>query len=624
MKHIFISVYSLLISASLVLVSSPALAQSDRPTSKRDTINREITVVSDKVLEIDESQPIFLPITLSQQQVERYNPATPKSTGDFTPAINPPQKPVLTGYAAQLPQPYTGVMARIYAGYMPTLGGDLALRWASKEYGSILSFDVSHLSEQSVFLKRRLLSMPPSEPIVSESPEGRYYENGLKNQRIYRHATQGAVSYAYHWRESLIELRGAIRSNIFANRLNQLDLKEPRIKSPYDLDGKVWKSSLQEYWVGATAQQLEIENWVFDLGVGYSYTTNRLPSSDATRLQTEEGLHRLEANASTTLSLSDDWALGLSADFLTHSPMYQPSLPIPIKDSFPVSLLRLKPQFRYRGFVGVADLDLSAGVGADLNLGDLKECVFYPEIRLSLSNQRSWQWYLRASGGLHDVNFFDFLSQHPGLSSISIPQLERQQLHSKMGVKFMAGGAAIDLYGGYDFYYRANGYSLTPYGSFLMEHKNYYGRLQTWFGGIEAQGVIGKLVEMGGGLQYNHHITKERWSYQSKPALESFLRMRVLASRRFNIGGHISCQLGHSSGITHPKENNTDPQLNRPWPEISFSQLFMQASVIAQYQFTDNWTVFGSLDSRVDNFGPMVSQQPFSVRLGVQANWSAK
>src|SRR3712207_1544779 len=168
MKHIFISVHSLLISASLVLVSSPALAQRDRPTSKRDTINREITVVSDKVLEIDESQPIFLPITLSQQQVERYNPATPKSTGDFPPAINPPQKPVLTGYAAQPPQPYTGVMARIYAGYMPTLGGDLALRWASKEYGSILSFDVSHLSEQSVFLKRRLLSMPPSGPIVSE------------------------------------------------------------------------------------------------------------------------------------------------------------------------------------------------------------------------------------------------------------------------------------------------------------------------------------------------------------------------------------------------------------------------------------------------------------------------
>ena len=70
-----------------VLLSSllPALAQQPTSPAKRDTISREVTVVSDKVRQIDDTNPIFTLIPLTKPQIERYNPATPRSTRDFTP-----------------------------------------------------------------------------------------------------------------------------------------------------------------------------------------------------------------------------------------------------------------------------------------------------------------------------------------------------------------------------------------------------------------------------------------------------------------------------------------------------------------------------------------------------------
>ena len=104
-----------------VLLSSllPALAQQPTPPAKRDTINREVTVVSEKVRQIDDTNPIFTLIPLTKPQIERYNPATPRSTRDFTPTLSPAPTPMLSSFASEVPQPYNGIMARLFGGFAP-------------------------------------------------------------------------------------------------------------------------------------------------------------------------------------------------------------------------------------------------------------------------------------------------------------------------------------------------------------------------------------------------------------------------------------------------------------------------------------------------------------------------
>lgn len=175
----------------LILLSTllPALAQNTKTVVERDTISREVTVVSDKVRQIDDTNPIFTPIPLTKPQIERYNPATPRSTRDFTPTLSPAPTPQLSSFAREVPQPYNGIMARLFGGYAPAVGGDLAGQWHFGSKHNVLSLDLTHRSEL-FSLSKNGPNHSVHGPIDESDADYHYLKEVPYQTNMYRHATE--------------------------------------------------------------------------------------------------------------------------------------------------------------------------------------------------------------------------------------------------------------------------------------------------------------------------------------------------------------------------------------------------------------------------------------------------
>lgn len=597
--------YILLLIYSCLLL--PAVAQTTSPV-QRDTISREVTVVSDKVRLIDNTDPIFTPIPLTKPEVQRYNPATPRSTRDFTPVLSPSPTPQLSSLTHEIPQPYSGIMARLFGGYTPAFGGDLAGQWClGQERSSIFSFDLTHRSELFT-LKKNFPYHTVHGPMRETDSDYNYLTKAPKRTRMYRHATEGVLRYSYHWRESTITLQGGIRNHIFAHRPTHQTMQLDTIPL---LDRTRWQTTLREYSLAGRIDHLRTDSWTFDLGARYALVTHTLPSPAREDLMASEHLHVIDADGATAVQLSDDWSLALSADARIRTGR-----------TAQLFLLGAHPQFRYRGFVGFADLDFSGGVGIDFAN---QEILVYPELRLSLSDSRRWEWYLRASGGLQDVNPFDYLARIPGLMLDAIPRLERQQLMSRTGVKLHLGSGTYELYGGYNRYARTYGFMVQPfyagdqlYGSWLLSQHNHYTPLNVYYGGFDISSVIAKVCELSLGAQYN--FFSGYTSLVAKPYLQSYAKLSVRPTERLDFRGALYFDYPPAADILHPAVA-PDTGLQKGAAVGFLTRLV--AEVTAQYRLTKMWTLFASFDSQRYGLGAYDMRQPYSGRIGVQFNWSA-
>ena len=597
--------YSLL----LILLSTllPTLAQNTKTLVERDTISREVTVVSDKVRQIDDTNPIFTLIPLTKPQIERYNPATPRSTRDFTPTLSPAPTPQLSSFAREVPQPYNGIMARLFGGFAPAFGGDLAGQWHFGSQHNVLSFDLTHRSEL-FSLSKNGPNRSVHGPTWETDPDYHYLEEVPYQTNMYRHATEGVVGYGYHWRESMIKIQGGIRSHIFAHTPTQQRMQMNEIPL---LDRTGWQDKLREYSLTGRIDNLQAQNWSFDLGARYAFVSHSLPSLAQRDLIASERMHVIDADGATAVQLSDDWSLGLSADMRIRTS--QPSQ---------LFLLGAHPQFRYRGFVNFADLDFSGGVGVDLAN---QEVLVYPEVRLSLSDQRIVEWYLQASGGLQDVNPFDYLSRIPGIMLDALPRPERQQLSSRTGVKLQLGSGTYELYGGYDHYARTYGFNLLPYYtgeelycSWLQSQRNEYTKLDVFYAGLDLSTVIAKACELSLGAQFNRLAN---YSFRvPKPYFQSYAKLSVRPMRRLDLRGVVYYETSISPKILHPAQA-PDTRLLEGAAWASLTRF--TAEVTAQYRLTKMWTLFATFDSQRYGLGAYNMKQPYSGRIGVQFNWSA-
>ena len=597
--------YSLL----LILLSTllPTLAQNAKTSVERDTISREVTVVSDKVRQIDDTNPIFTLIPLTKPQIERYNPATPRSTRDFTPTLSPAPTPQLSSFAREVPQPYNGIMARLFGGFAPAFGGDLAGQWHFGSQHNVLSFDLAHRSEL-FSLSKNGPNRSVHGPTWETDPDYHYLEEVPYQTNMYRHATEGVVGYGYHWRESMIKIQGGIRSHIFAHTPTQQRMQMDAIPL---LDRTGWQDKLREYSLTGRIDNLQAQNWSFDLGARYAFVSHSLPSLAQRDLIASERMHVIDTDGATAVQLSDDWSLGLSADMRIRTG--QPSQ---------LFLLGAHPQFRYRGFVNFADLDFSGGVGVDLAN---QEVLVYPEVRLSLSDQRIVEWYLQASGGLQDVNPFDYLSRIPGIMLDALPRPERQQLSSRTGVKLQLGSGTYELYGGYDHYARTYGFNLLPYYtgeelycSWLQSQRNEYTKLDVFYAGLDLSTVIAKACELSLGAQFNRLAN---YSFRvPKPYFQSYAKLAVHPMRRLDLRGVVYYETSTSPKILHPAQA-PDTRLLEGAAWASLTRF--TAEVTAQYRLTKMWTLFATFDSQRYGLGAYNMKQPYSGRIGVQFNWSA-
>ena len=597
--------YTLLFSLSCC--AYPTLAQSTKTVAERDSISPEVTVVSNKVRQIDNTDPIFTPIPLTTPQVVRYDPPTPRSTGDFTPVLAPAATPQLAGYASEVPRPYNGVMARIFGGYTQALGGDLAGKWHVGNEQNVLSFDLTHRSELFTLSKISPF-LSGHGPVRKEDADYHYLEELPTETNMYRHATAGALSYSYHWRESAIKLQAGLRNHIFAHRPVQQVMQLTLLPQ---LDRTKWQTNLREYNLTGRIDNLVLNNWIFDLGAHYSFVTHSLPSPSTSELIATEQAHILNLDGSTTVRLSDDWSLALMAD--AHLRMGRPK-------EARASIIGAHPQFRYRGFVGFADLDLSGGLGLNVSTSDL---ALYPELRLSLTDQKRWQWYLQTSGGLRDVDVYDYLVRIPGIMLNALPKLERQQLISRTGIKLHLGSGTYELYGGYNRYTRTNGFHLIPYSSWLVSQRNYYAPLNTFYLGLNLTTSFAKVCVLSFGAQFNRHDEQTDGVGHSifidKPEFESYVKLALHPTRRLDLRGVLHFNLGPYTKMLYPVSGKDG--LHEGATIGSFSRFVTE--VIAQYRLTDAWTLFASFDRQSYELGAYKMKQPYSGRIGVQFNWSA-
>ena len=597
--------YSLL----LILLSTllPALAQNTKTSVERDTISREVTVVSDKVRQIDDTNPIFTLIPLTKPQIERYNPVTPRSTRDFTPTLSPAPTPQLSSFAREVPQPYNGIMARLFGGYAPAFGGDLAGQWHFGSKHNVLSLDLTHRSEL-FSLSKNGPNHSVHGPIDESDADYHYLKEVPYQTNMYRHATEGVVGYGYHWRESMIKLQGGIRSHIFAHTPTQQRMQMDAIPL---LDRTGWQDKLREYSLTGRIDNLQAQNWSFDLGARYAFVSHSLPSLAQKDLIASERMHVIDADGATAVQLSDDWSLGLSADMRIRTS--QPSQ---------LFLLGAHPQFRYRGFVNFADLDFSGGVGVDFAN---QEVLVYPEVRLSLSDQRHWEWYLQASGGLQDVNPFDYLSRIPGIMLDALPRPERQQLSSRTGVKLQLGSGTYELYGGYDHYARTYGFNLLPYyageelyGSWLQSQRNEYTKLDIFYAGLDLSTVIAKACELSLGAQFNRLAN---YTFRvPKPYFQGYAKLAVRPTKRLDLRGVVYYDTSLTTKILHPAQA---PKTGLREGAARGELTRLTAEVTAQHRLTKMWTLFATFDSQHYGLGAYDMSQPYSGRIGVQFNWSA-
>ncbi len=488
-------------------------------SSRVDTLRREVTVVSDKVVRVPEASPLVRSYSYIQPRITRLEPLTPGLTGDFTPAVTIPEKPLLSRVAEALPSHQNGTFLRM--SISPVISADAVGSWGSVggsydwgETGSLYfvgSYDArrsSHGGEGGELDTRRYTMFEGwassnysncvvqyQKPVQSEGClqlgfSGNYwnydYVAGYKgvpytDLEKYKYGVGG--TYGYHWGINAGVENLKIGSDIALVSLkayyNNFVTKGPIITANPALFKDLYKGMQHHTGVRFRGEMRQNDNISWLLSSWFNALLNR-PRSMYARIQ-------------------EVAAVGVPA--LRNNIFWE-----------------FAPQIKVQKEWDQVRFDASAGIGVSFLLAPFGKLYFYPKVDALLSLPYNWALYLTGTGGMEDVHPLHTLQQTYHTQTELLPNPSHTNLNLRLGARAnLWDFVSVDFYMGGK--HESNrGYFVAakkPYSNYrktLPQEQFYYtiggyGALAQTLLGASVQGrVWGDLLVLNATLERRYQL----------------------------------------------------------------------------------------------------------------------
>lgn len=430
-------VFSASLLLSFVGSVSSSMAQEKKETQKRDSLHREVTIVSSKVVQVSDANPIEQSYQWEQPKVSRLKPIDPKPTGDFTPQPDVPRRPSLSAVAALIPPYQHSTSVRLSGSFFPS---NYSLRLTSSgiydwdDMGSVhFNFDYD--------LYAYGFNLPAlyHKGIATKSSRGR--EKNLTLSAVYKKPfEQDGYAYTYIG----IDHKGYALPGF-------LKTDEPKL-SVDPLSVGITSASL-----GGGVHRFSLGEWILSTGLGYQFFRTQAPRQfsidESKRYRANQ--HSIGMNGTLQKELTEDWTVGATGKYYH---LYNPGMEQREQAGRGIAarrhtgFLELMPHFVWTSEWEQATARVKAGVGIGFSMAPFGSLLLFPSIDANFDLPYKTGLYIKGTGGFERVDPLVTQSQmflvHPMLA----PFPARTHTDLRVGLKAsILDMFSVDLYVGEKF-----------------------------------------------------------------------------------------------------------------------------------------------------------------------------
>lgn len=557
---------------SLFTIGRTASAQNEATarTPRADTLHRELLVVSDQEVQIEQAVPLNSKFEFDKPKFTKLKPLPPRSTGDFTPPVIVPRHPVLSDLAAQVPSSDKYGYLQFSAGADPNvrlLGGYSRLLDEKHQ----LDIHLSHRSKQhNVPLneKESLLKQHTSDIWLGYSR--------LAPKGIFSIQAQGAYDYYNYFAPNPLLL-----------------LHKPLFVSPLNV-GEDYEKVQFNYRTLSTQKV----NAAVDLA--YEHTGLAVKREGMPFNRVEE--QRVLFNTLIQSKRGNDFFIGVnfSGFVQLHSSGNMPLLYHKGSAlSHAIFLSELVPHLQYSSLLGNTRWDVYVGGGMGfLTLRD-QGLYFYPKISTSFTFSKYVQLFARAEGGTEAPSRYELGKVNRFIDPNHIVSPNVYALDAELGVRSYWGyGFSFDFSGGYQI--ASNRTFLLPNVNMAIPERTpfisfipVYDKMDNWFLKGAISYAMGDKLQVSFSGIYNNYKTARLSVAEGLPVWSWEAEALYRWSEKLSFA--LRTKLHH--GIRY----SLTPDEQYRMQELAFS---------GAYRLNKSWSIHGEI--KTPFFG--ASEYPFGYR----------
>lgn len=413
-----------------------SLAQNKKDQVKRDTITRELTVVTDKVIEIPQVKGAETFVSPMIPRLRPFSQQPIRRLVSFNPEISPIENGFITPLAKEnITSPYRGFL-------------DMGI-------GTMWNFRAG--------LGYRILSTPKDQMLLSfrhrSSFETLDDETKTVETKNVAHSNTFNFNYAHSFQPLTLHL-GAIYDYSYFNYYGVYVTDQGRKsvqKDKIDTDSEAGVHSIDfklglhsndnVFRVLSYKADISIESTIRDANYwGYSMKVNEFHPN---------------LNLNLNLNKGGDFSLGLDAKVGCYNHSYTGEKNFESNFGFIENTMYDagksmfyaygNPYAQLSGSTGSVDYFLKGGVGISYNSGDNDKLFLYPVAEASLTFAKTYKIYASATGRLRENTLRQTLSEMPYVAPMFMVDPGRTTLDAEAGLSAaFTQYVNLDLYGGYE------------------------------------------------------------------------------------------------------------------------------------------------------------------------------
>lgn len=399
-----------------------------------DTLQREVSVVSDKNVSIEPSSALPFRYLISAPEIKTK---ALEDTRFLTPPLlrlDSSDTPFMSDRASRIPQPNSSFYARLSASYyQPSINFSSGI-WANLQDRGLLRFHIDYQALQNVSQGETSSALL----VGGKQREYPAFRQQLKSRLVYEKDL-----------ETCSFLMGG-DFEIFHNDFYSLFTLPSLTMVPEEAEALSNIFYAPRLYAGIRDLSLSL----FDFSLIGDY---RLSFQDAFKPYNLEDYKRMQHSVTMQgqfngeISHLWEWAL----PFLLRSHIYTTITPLELQESSfrqfhkHYTTLQTTPMATFSREWDAWAFSMEGGVGLDFDFTRAGELVLFPHLRTQLTWNRNWQLYLTSTGGIRNEPLLQLYHMMPYADPTLLPMPEHSPFDITAGIRGnIADLVGIDLYAG--------------------------------------------------------------------------------------------------------------------------------------------------------------------------------
>lgn len=432
MKHHNLIIF-ILLAVSFTGVNFANGQNNSKEKVKRDTINRELTVVTDKVIEIPLVKGEETDVIPTNPVLKPFSAKPIRQLAPF----NPTASPVENGFISPIAK--EGVVSP-YRGYL-----DMGA-------GTMWNFRVG--------LGYRILSNPKDQLMINFRHRSNFEtlddETQTMETKNVAHSSTFKIDYGHRFNPLTLGLGMRYNYNFFNYYgVVALDRQKMSPKKKIDTDSNAGVHSF-DFKIGVASNHdiYRVVDYKADLRI---LNTLRNSTYGIYKLNVGEFNPDLDLGFNVNKGGDFSWGVDANTGFINytfnHKPQfinYPPEQTVMYDNDKSMFYVYGNPYVQLNGSDGNIEYFLKGGLGVSYNTGNSSKFFLYPEAEASLGFAKTYRIYAKATGGLMTNTLRQTIEEMPYVTPAFLVDPGRNKLDAIAGFSgAFTQYLALDLYGGY-------------------------------------------------------------------------------------------------------------------------------------------------------------------------------